>query len=185
MTNISLKDIYIRFFRIGTLLLGGGYVILPLLQSEIAEKYECITDDEICEYYALSQSLPGVIAINTAVFVGYKLARTKGALAAITGMVTPAFLSIILLANLLTQIVHISFVQNLFTGVGIGVLALLFQAVNEMWKKSIVDKGAFIIFLASFSALIVFKVFPIYIVISGIILGIIIGFFKSKKEVNK
>lgn len=185
MTNISLKDIYIRFFRIGTLLLGGGYVILPLLQSEIAEKYDEITDDDVCEYYALSQSLPGVIAVNTTVFVGYKLARTKGALAAITGMITPAFLSIILLANLLTQIVHVPFVQSLFTGVGIGVLALLFQAVKEMWAKSIVDKGAFLIFFASFSALIVFKVFPIYIVISGILLGLILGFIKSQKGAEK
>ena len=181
MANVSLKDIYIRFFRIGTLLLGGGYVILPLLQSEIAEKYDCITDDDVCEYYALSQSLPGVIAVNTAVFVGYRLARTKGALAAISGMVTPAFLSIILLANLLTQIVHVPFVQSLFAGVGIGVLALLFQAVGEMWKKSITDKGAFLIFLASFSALLVFKVFPIYIVISGIILGIVLGYLKGRK----
>ena len=185
MITISLKDIYIRFFRIGTLLLGGGYVILPLLQSEIAEKYACITDDDVCEYYAISQSLPGVIAVNTAVFVGYKLARTKGALAAITGMVTPAFLSIILLANLLTQIVHVPFVQNIFLGVGIGVLALLFQAVNEMWKKSIVDKGAFLIFLAAFTSLIVFKVFPIYIVISGIVLGVILGFIRSRRGVEK
>ncbi len=181
MTTINLKDIYIRFFRIGTLLLGGGYVILPLLQSEIAAKYEQISDDDVCEYYALSQSLPGVIAINTAVFVGYRLARTKGALAAITGMVTPAFLCIILLANLLAQLVHLSFVQNLFAGVGIGVLALLFQAVNEMWKKSIVDKGALLIFFISFTALIGFKILPMYIVITGILLGILIGFVKGRK----
>lgn len=181
MTTISLKDIYIRFFRIGTLLLGGGYVILPLLQSEIAAKYDQISDDEVCEYYAISQSLPGVIAINTAVFVGYRLARTKGAIAAITGMVTPAFLCIILLANLLAQLVHLSFVQNLFAGVGIGVLALLFQAVNEMWKKSIVDKGTLVIFFVSFIALLGLKVLPMYIVIAGILLGIIIGYFKGKK----
>ncbi len=181
MTNISLKDIYIRFFRIGTLLLGGGYVILPLLQSEIAAKYEEITDDEVCEYYAISQSLPGVIAINTAVFVGYKLARTKGAIAAITGMVTPAFLCIILLANLLAQVVHVSFVQSIFTGVGIGVLALLFQAVNEMWKKSIVDNGALVIFFASFTALLGLKILPMYIVIAGILLGVVIGFFKGRR----
>ena len=181
MTNISLKDIYIRFFRIGTLLLGGGYVILPLLQSEIAAKYEQISDDEVCEYYAISQSLPGVIAINTAVFVGYKLARTKGAIAAITGMVTPAFLCIILLANLLTQIVHVPLVQSIFAGVGIGVLALLFQAVNEMWKKSIVDKGALAIFFISFTALLGFKILPMYIVIAGIFLGVVIGYFRGRK----
>ncbi len=181
MTTVSLKDIYIRFFRIGTLLLGGGYVILPLLQSEIASKYDEITDDEVCEYYAISQSLPGVIAVNTAVFVGYKLARTKGAIAAITGMITPAFLTIILLANLLSQIVDLSFVKSIFAGIAIGVLALLFQAVKEMWAKSIVDKGAFLIFLSSFTALIVFKVFPIYIVISGILLGIALGWLRGRR----
>ncbi len=165
--------------------MGGGYVILPLLQSEIASKYDEISDDDVCEYYALSQSLPGVIAVNTAVFVGYKLARTKGAIAAITGMVTPAFLTIILLANLLTQVVGQPIVQKLFIGVGIGVLALLLQAVNEMWKKSIVDKGAFLIFLASFVALVAFKVFPIYIVLSGVALGAIIGLIKSKKGAAK
>lgn len=181
MGNVSLKDIYIRFFRIGTLLLGGGYVILPLLQSEIAEKYDQISDDEICEYYAISQSLPGVIAINTAVFVGYKLARTKGAIAAITGMVTPAFICIILLANLLTQIVHLSLVQSIFAGVGIGVLALLFQAVAEMWKKSIVDKGALAIFFISFTALLSGKILPAYIVIAGVLLGVIIGIIREKR----
>lgn len=184
MQTPTLKDIYIRFFRIGTLLLGGGYVILPLLKSEISEKYDDITDDDVCEYYAISQSLPGLIAINTAVFVGYKLARTKGAIAAIIGMVTPAFLCIVLLANLLAQLVHVSVVQNIFTGVGIGVLALLFQAVREMWEKSIIDKGAFAIFLASFISLLCLKALPIYIVLSGIILGLLIGFFKSQKRAD-
>lgn len=185
MTQINLKDIFIRFFRIGTLLLGGGYVILPLLQSEISAKYEEITEDEVCEYYALSQSLPGVIAINTSVFVGYKLAKTKGAVCAILGIITPAFISIILLANLIAQIVNHSLVQNIFVGVGIGVLTLLFQAVTEMWSKSIVDKGTILIFFAAFSALMILKISPIYIVISGIILGILIGFFKTFIETRK
>lgn len=185
MTNISLKNIYIRFFKIGTLLLGGGYVILPLLQSEIAAKYEEISDDDVCEYYAISQSLPGVIAINTAVFVGYKLARTKGAISAILGMVTPAFLAIILLANLLTQILEFRLVQNLFIGIGIGVLALLFQAVREMWGKSIVDKGSLLIFFTAFAALLGLKISPIYIVISGVILGLIIGLINACKERKK
>ncbi len=178
--NKSLVNIYKSFFKIGTLLLGGGYVILPLLQAEIAGKYNEITDDDICEYYAISQSLPGLIAINTAVFVGYKLSKTKGAIAAITGMVTPAFLAIVLLANLLAQIVNWPLVKSIFAGISIGVLALLFQAVREMWSKSIVDKGAFVIFLMSFIALIGFNFSPIFIVLGGIILGLLIGFHKTR-----
>lgn len=181
MTTINLKDIFIKFFRIGTLLLGGGYVILPLLQSEISAKYEEISDDDVCEYYAIAQSLPGVIAVNVAVFVGYKLARTKGAIAAILGMVTPAFLAIILLANLLIKILHISFVNGVLFGVGLGVLALLFQAVVEMWQKSIKDSFSFLIFLCAFIALTLFKIFPIYIVLLGLLGGLLLGFVRHKR----
>jgi len=149
------------------MLLGGGYVILPLLQAEIKE----LSEDEICEYYALSQSLPGVIAINTSVFVGYKLAGMKGAITAITGIIMPAFLAIILLANLLSQIVNLPLVESIFAGIGIGVLALLFQAAREMWGKSIVSKEAFLIFLFAFVALML-GAKPALIVIIGIIFAI-------------
>jgi len=180
-----IMHIYKRFFKIGTLLLGGGYVILPLLQSEISAKFDNISDEDVCEYYAISQSLPGLIAINTSVFVGYKLAKTKGALAAITGIVTPAFLAIILFANLLSQIVDIPLVQCIFIGIGIGVLALLFQAVKEMWSKSIVDKFSFVIFLSAFCALWVLEISPIYIVILGIMFGLLRAFLLKQKEAKK
>ena len=68
----TLYQIFKTFFKVGTLLLGGGYVILPLLQSELVDKKQWIDDDELCEYYALGQSVPGIIAANTAIFVGYK-----------------------------------------------------------------------------------------------------------------
>lgn len=180
-----IMHIYKRFFKIGTLLLGGGYVILPLLQSEIGAKFNQISDDDICEYYAISQSLPGIIAINTAVLVGYKLAKTKGAIASITGIVTPAFLAIILLANLIAQIIHYPLIQATFIGIGIGVLALLFQATREIWNKCILDKTSFVIFLFAFIALFVLKISPVHIVITGVILGIIRGFINSKKEAKE
>ena len=175
-----IMHIYKRFFKIGTLLLGGGYVILPLLQSEISAKFT-----QISEYYAISQSLPGIIAINTAVLVGYKLAKTKGAIASITGIVTPAFLAIILLANLIAQIIHYPLIQSTFMGIGIGVLALLFQATREIWNKCILDKTSFCIFLFAFIALFALKISPVNIVITGVILGIIRGFINSKKEAKE
>lgn len=83
--------IFKTFFKVGTLLLGGGYVILPLLTSELVEKKNWITSDELCEFYAIGASLPGIIAANTAIFTGRKLLGTKGAVAATVGMVLPAF----------------------------------------------------------------------------------------------
>src|SRR5699024_7914532 len=85
-------NIYKTFFKVGTLLLGGGYVILPLLQSELDDKKGWSNHDELCEYYALGQSLPGIIAANMSMFVGYKLLGQKGAVAAVTGIITPAFI---------------------------------------------------------------------------------------------
>ena len=159
------------------MLLGGGYVILPLLQSELVEKKEWITDDDLVEYYALSQSVPGIIAANISVFTGYKLNGFIGALAAVLGVITPAFLAIILLASLLQTLVSLSIVQSIFWGVGIGVIMLLYLATKEMWNKSITDKFTCIIFITAFILSACFKISPALIIIGTIIIGI---FYRSK-----
>ena len=161
--------------------MGGGYVILPLLQSELVEKKKWINSDELCEYYALAQSIPGIIAANTSIFVGYKLKKQLGAIAAILGIITPAFLSIIVLASLLREIVQYNFIQSIFWGVGIGVIILLFLAVKEMWAKSITDRFTCVVFLAAFILSANFKISPAIIIVLAIISGII---YKEKYEKN-
>ena len=175
--NKSFYTIFKTFFKVGTMLLGGGYVILPLLQSELVEKKEWITDDDLVEYYALSQSVPGIIAANISVFTGYKLNGFIGALAAVLGVITPAFLAIILLASLLQTLVSLSIVQSIFWGVGIGVIMLLYLATKEMWNKSITDKFTCIIFITAFILSACFKISPALIIIGTIIIGI---FYRSK-----
>lgn len=175
--NKSFYTIFKTFFKVGTILLGGGYVILPLLQSELVEKKEWITDDDLVEYYALSQSVPGIIAANISVFTGYKLNGFIGALAAVLGVITPAFLAIILLASLLQTLVSLSIVQSIFWGVGIGVIMLLYLATKEMWNKSITDKFTCIIFITAFILSACFKISPALIIIGTIIIGI---FYRSK-----
>ena len=124
----SFWSIYKTFFKIGTLLLGGGYVILPLMQSEMVDKKHWLNDDEVCEYYALGQSVPGIIAANMSIFVGHKLLGNKGAFAAATGIITPAFLAIVLIANILKELVELPMIESIFWGVGIGVILLVFLA---------------------------------------------------------
>lgn len=165
-------NIFKTFFKIGTLLLGGGYVILPLLQSEIADKKGWATMDELCEYYALSQSLPGVIAANVSIFVGYNLLKSRGAVSALAGLIMPAFLAIILISNILAQIVNYPTTQNIFAGVGVGVVVLVILTVKEMWGKSVVDKFTLFIFAyALISALA--HLSPVLIVLSSVFMGII------------
>ncbi len=178
----SLYNIYKTFFKVGTLLLGGGYVILPLLQSELVEKRSWIDNDELCEYTALSQSIPGLIAANLSIFVGYKLKRTMGALAAISGMITPAFLSIVILAKILEEVIKLKFIQGIFWGVGIGVLVLIYLAVKEIWHKSIIDKFTFGVFFVIFLLSVCLKISPAVLIILVIIVGILRQFYLDKKD---
>lgn len=181
----SFYSIFKTFFKVGTLLLGGGYVILPLLTSELVDKKHWITSGELCEFYALGASLPGIIAANTAIFTGRKLLGRKGAIAATIGIVMPAFLAIVLLASILSEIVNKPTVQHIFWGVGIGVIVLLFLAVKEMWKKCVVDKFSVVVY-AICLILAFLRLIPLsLIVILALISGIIFQRFEDKKNAQK
>ncbi len=180
----SFFSIFKVFFKIGALLLGGGYVILPLLTSELAQKKGWLTSDELCEYYAISTSLPGIVAANVAIFTGRKLLGTKGAIAAIVGVTLPAFVAIILLASVLTEIVHFKSVNYIFWGVGIGVITLLFLAVKEMWHSCITDKWTSAIYIVCLLLALSGKFSPAIIVIFSILVGLITQFIKSRRIKN-
>lgn len=164
-------------------MLGGGYVILPLLTSELVEKKKWITADELCEFYAIGASLPGIIAANTAIFTGRKLLGFRGAVAAILGMILPAFLAIVLLASILHEIIDKPTVQHIFWGVGIGVITLLFLAVKEMWKKAVNDKLSYIVFVISLVLALTQKVPLALIIIGALIFGIIWQKIEDKKGI--
>lgn len=176
----NFYSIFKTFFKVGTLLLGGGYVILPLLTSELVDKKKWLTSDELCEYYALGASLPGIIAANTAIFTGRKLLGTKGAIAATVGMILPAFIAIVLLASLLSEIVDKPLVQHVFWGVGIGVITLLFLAVKEMWKKAIIDKFSIIIYSICLILALNGKIPLALIIITALCTGIIYQIIEKK-----
>lgn len=176
--------IFKTFFKVGTLLLGGGYVILPLLTSELVEKKNWITSDELCEFYAIGASLPGIIAANTAIFTGRKLLGTKGAIAATVGMVLPAFLAIVLLATILSEIINLPTTQHIFWGVGIGVIVLLFLAVKEMWKKSVNDKFSLTVYIVCTILALTRKVPLALIIVGALVCGITWQKFEDKQKLK-
>ncbi|MBQ8635446.1 chromate transporter, partial [bacterium] len=168
--NVSLSDIFKIFVKIGAILLGGGYVIIPIMQSELVEKRKWLTQDELCDYYCVSQCLPGIIAINMSILVGYKILKLKGAIAAVLGMSFSPFLAILLVANLIDYIVGISFIDGVFWGVNLSVIVLIYLALKEMWQKSIVDIFSVFWFLLIL-VLSIKKVNPAFLIIGSIFLG--------------
>jgi len=143
----SLFEMFISFLKIGALLLGGGYVIVPLLNNELSDKKGWVTKEEVIDFYALGQCVPGIIAANTTLFIGYKLRGKSGALAAFFGLILPPFVTIILLAAFLGKISENIIINDVFWGVNVAIIILLLLTVKEVWAKSITDKFTFFVFV--------------------------------------
>ena len=178
----SSWNIFKVFLKIGAILLGGGYVIIPIMKQELVEKRKWLNDDEVCDYYCVSQCLPGIIAINMSILVGYRLNKFKGMLAAVFGMGFSPFISIVIVANLLSKIMSIGFIDGLFWGVNLSVIVLIYLTLKEMCQKSIVDIFSFCWFLLILF-LAVFKVNPAILIIVSIILGLLMEKIRRIKNV--
>lgn len=144
--KISLFKMFLVFLKIGALLLGGGYVIVPLLNSELVEKNNWITKEDVVDFYAMGQCVPGIIAVNTTLFIGYKLKGKSGALAAFFGLIASPFFAIILLASILIKLSDNVIMNNIFWGVNIAIVILMFLTVKEVWNTSIVDRFTLFLF---------------------------------------
>ena len=179
--NVSFLNIFLVFLKIGAILLGGGYVIIPIMKSEIVEKRNWLSEDELCDFYCVSQCLPGIIAVNMSILVGCKLAKFKGALAAILGMSASPFFAILLVANLLNKIINLPFIEGVFWGVNLSVIVLIYLALKEMWQKSIVDLFSSLWFVLIL-VLSIFKVNPAILILTSVFLGVTIYLFRRKKN---
>ncbi len=132
-------DLFLTFARIGVCTFGGGYAMLPILQREIVEKKKWATEDQLADYYAIGQCTPGVIAVNTATFVGYTTAGTFGGILATLGVVFPSIVIIAVIAAFLQNFAHIPAVIHAFNGVRACVVALILTSVLKLLKKTVVD----------------------------------------------
>ncbi len=127
--------LFITFFKIGAFTFGGGYAMIPLIQHEVSEKNNWITDEDILEIIAIAESTPGPIAINSATFVGYKVCGVLGSFAATFGVVLPSFIIILAISFVLNAFQSLRAVQYAFMGIRAGVLALVLKALVTMFKK--------------------------------------------------
>ena len=168
----KLGELFGVFFKIGAFTFGGGYAMIPLIQREVVENKKYIKENEMLDMVAVSESTPGPVAINMATFVGYRIAGISGAAASTLGIVLPSFVIILIISFFLRQFESIKAVSYAFSGIRVGVLALMLHALTSLWKQS--PKGAvpYIIMLLAFVSVAFFKFSVILVMVACALIGL-------------
>lgn len=175
----ELLDLFLTFCKIGGFTFGGGYAMLPIIQKEIVEKKRWATNDEVMDYYAISQCTPGVIAVNTATFIGYKRKGIIGSIFATFGIVFPSLIIITTIAMFFQHFQDYPIVQHALGGIRVAVAALITSTIVKMWKQSIKNWIGIILFSSSFILITFTNISPVIIIIFGGLLGAFINLNKK------
>ena len=177
-------EIFLVFFRIGAFTFGGGYAMLPLIQNAVVDKKKWLGDKEFIDMLALAQSMPGPIALNTAVFVGNKRKGIKGSVFSSLGIILPSFITILLLVIVFTQFRDNPGVEAVFKGIRPAVVALIFAPLLRMGKNADITWGTLWIPIAVALIVGLLHVSPIHIILAAIVLGL---FYQRviKKLINR
>ena len=170
----EMLELFLTFAKMGVMTFGGGMAMLPILQREVVDNKHWVTEEELVDYYAIGQSTPGIIAVNTATFIGQKKGGVIGGLLATLGVVFPSLIIISLLAGLITNFSHLAWVKNAFAGIQVCVCVLIFNAVVKLLKKSVVDKPTAAIFVLVLAGGVFLNVSPVWFVILAALVGILL-----------
>ena len=170
----ELLQIFITSVKVGALTFGGGYAMLPILEREVVENRKWNTEEEILDFYALSQCLPGILMVNTMAFVGEKRRGRTGAVVSAIGAAFPSFVIISVIAALLTAFADYPAVQHAFAGVRVCVCVLIFNSILKLWKSSVIDKWCLLIFAAVTAASLFTDLSPILFVVIAAAVGILL-----------
>jgi len=168
----EILEIFGVFFKIGALTFGGGYTMLPLLKAEIVRDRHWATDEEVADYFAMSQTIPGIMAVSTSMLIGWNRRRTPGLFAACLGIIAPSIIIILLIALFINNFLEHAVVGHAFNGVRIAVGALLAKTVLEMGVKTLKDKVCILIFIISIAAFTFADISPVIPVLLGVAAGV-------------
>lgn len=166
-------ELFATFFRMGAFTFGGGYAMLPMIEREIVQRKKWATSEEVMDYFAIGQCTPGVIAVNTSTFIGYKLKGVKGGITATCGFVMPSVIIIMLIAAFMSNFSHLKVVQSAFWGIRVCVCVLMINSIKKMIKGGVVDRLTAIVFVVSFFGMTLWISNPVIYVVLGAVLGIV------------
>lgn len=180
--HVSLSTLFFIFLKLGLFTFGGGFVIIPLMHTEMVEKRGWISDDDIMDILTIAESTPGPISINASTFIGYKVRGFWGALVSTAGLVLPSLIIISALAYVYHQIVEIPLINHAFRGILAAVVILIASATLKLGKKVQPTLFNLLLLLAAFVASFIFKVNAIYIILAGAVIGISYYSLLKKEE---
>lgn len=168
----ELFELFWAFAQIGSVTFGGGYAMLPLIQKKIVEDKAWATEDQVLNYYALGQCTPGIIAVNTATFIGYDRKGFWGGLFATLGMVFPSLVIIMTIARFITQFEEVEALQHAFAGIRVAVVALIVSAVIRLWRQSVESSLGATLFVISLVVIAFLNVSPILVIVLAALFGV-------------
>ena len=180
-----MKELWVLFWsfaKMGAITFGGGMAMLPILQREVVDHRHWATEEELVDYYALSQCTPGIIAVNVSTFIGQKQKGIAGGIVATLGVVFPSLVIISILAGLITNFSHLAWVQNAFAGIQVCVCVLIFNSVRKLLKKSVVDKRTAAVFIIVMLGSTLLNVSPVWFVVISALAGIVLKGLEAKKQ---
>lgn len=172
---------FLTFLKIGAFTFGGGFAMIPIIQKEVVENKKWIKNEEFIDTISIAQSSPGPIAVNSSIFVGYKIEGLKGALICTMGTVLPSFVIILVVAIFFTQFNNNPIFEKVFLGIRPVVVALIFSAVYQLITKAHLGYKDLAIAVAAAATIVLFDITPIYIILVGVIGRIIYNKIKNKE----
>ena len=185
MKKNSLLQLFFTFFKIGATTFGGGYAMLPIIKREVVERFAWLSDEEFVDTLAVTQSIPGAIAVNSAVFIGYKVRGCAGALLAMTGAVLPSFLVILLIAVFFVRFTEYPIVQAAFTGIRPAIAALIAAAVWKVGKPILKDRQSIIFALAFLLLSQGLRIHAMLVILLGALSGLLLHYLQKKKKAKQ
>jgi len=174
--------LFLSCARVGALTFGGGYAMLPFLHKELVSRHGWLKEEDLVDYFALSQCLPGPIAINTATLCGNKVMGVGGGLIASAGIIFPALCIIIVIAALLGHYQDIPAVKNAFVGIRAGVMVLILKALIQLSRSSLKNAVSILICVASFALTVFTNASPVLFVVGAAIVGMALSLRKKARE---
>lgn len=178
----ELINLYFLFIKLGFMNFGGGYALFPILQKEIIEKRGWITNEELMDYYAIGQCTPGVIAVNTATFIGHRRKGNIGGIVSTLGFITPSLIMITIIATFIGNFSNLQVVKDAFAGIRVCVAVLILNTTINLIKTSVIDIKTCIIFILVAGFSIFTDISPVlYIIIAGIA-GLLLGRIGGRKH---